>query len=58
MKDKFPEWLKKIQKVHPKADEEVLRFIYDFQQNRDAEKQKKYYISSSQADTAIISHAC
>lgn len=30
MKDKFSEWLKKIQKVHPKADEEVLRFIYDF----------------------------
>ena len=30
MKDKFSEWLKKIQKVHPKANEEVLRFIYDF----------------------------
>ena len=30
MKDKFSEWLKKIQKIHPKADEEVLRFIYDF----------------------------
>lgn len=30
MKDKFLEWLKKIQKIHPKADEEVLRFIYDF----------------------------
>lgn len=30
MKDKFPEWLQKIQRVHPKADEEVLRFIYDF----------------------------
>ena len=30
MKDKFSEWLQKIQRVHPKADEEVLRFIYDF----------------------------
>ena len=30
MKDKFPEWLQKIQRVHPKSDEEVLRFIYDF----------------------------
>ena len=30
MKDKFSEWLQKIQRVHPKADEEVLQFIYDF----------------------------
>ena len=30
MEDKFPEWLQKIQRVHPKSDEEVLRFIYDF----------------------------
>lgn len=30
MKDKFSEWLQKIQRVHPKADEEVLRFIDDF----------------------------
>lgn len=30
MKDKFSEWLKKIQKIHPKADEELFRFIYDF----------------------------
>lgn len=30
MKGNFLEWIQKIQKVHPKADVEVLRFIYDF----------------------------
>ena len=30
MKDKFSEWLQKIQRVHPKADEELLLFLYDF----------------------------
>ena len=30
MKDKFSEWLKKIQKIHPKADEELFRFIINF----------------------------
>ena len=30
MKDKFSEWLKKIQKIHPKADEELFWFIINF----------------------------
>lgn len=24
------EWIKKVKSVHPKADEQVLQFIYDF----------------------------
>lgn len=24
------DWIKKVKSVHPKADEQVLQFIYDF----------------------------
>ena len=30
MIDKYPEWLENVKRQSPKANEKVLRFIYDF----------------------------
>ena len=47
------DWIKKVKSVHPKADEQVLQFIYDFRT-----MQKMRYIRNLKAVTVIILHIC